>query len=96
MVYSEEVPFEAVGEVGRFYFVYLLISLKDFSYYVGSTENLSTRLKDHNNQRSRYSSGKVPWKLIWYSAFQDKSKAYKFERYLKEGSGFAFRNKHLV
>jgi predicted GIY-YIG superfamily endonuclease len=28
--------------------------------------------------------------------FEDKSKAYEFEAYLKSSSGSAFRNKHLL
>jgi hypothetical protein len=29
-------------------------------------------------------------------AFQDKYKAFEFEKYLKSGSGIAFRNRHLI
>jgi len=38
----------------------------------------------------------LPLSLKFYCAFAKKYKATAFERYLKEGSGFAFRNKHLV
>jgi putative endonuclease len=39
---------------------------------------------------------KLPSEVIFYCAFTDKSKAYKFEKYPKTGSGIAFRNKHLL
>jgi len=38
----------------------------------------------------------LPCKLVTYLAFNSKKLAIKFERYLKTGSGFAFRNRHLV
>lgn len=78
------------------YYVYILKSLKDGSYYTGSTENVEKRLAEHNSGISKYSSTKRPYKLIWYCAFLDKSKALAFEKYLKQGSGFAFARKHLI
>ena len=65
------------------------------SYYVGATENLKERLRNHNWHTVKTTKFKNP-KLIWYCCFKDKQKAYDFEKYLKSGSGFAFRNKHLI
>jgi predicted GIY-YIG superfamily endonuclease len=78
------------------YFVYLLKSNKDESFYTGFSEDVRERLKDHNQFFSPYTSSKAPYDLIWYCAFTDKKKALAFEKYLKSGSGFAFRNKHLA
>jgi putative endonuclease len=78
------------------YLVYILQSLKDNSYYTGWTTNLEQRLKVHNLGFSKYSSTKKPFKLFWYRVFNDKKKAIKFEKYLKSGSGIAFRNKRLI
>jgi predicted GIY-YIG superfamily endonuclease len=78
------------------YYVYILRSQKDESYYVGTTENLKERLKDHNWHTVKTTKSKAPYKLIWYCGFIDKQKAFAFEKYLKSGSGFAFRNKHLI
>lgn len=77
------------------YYVYVLQSLADQSYYTGLTIDLKVRLEKHNNGEVKYSSQKKPWKLVWYSAFVDKHKAAAFEQYLKQGSGFAFARKHL-
>jgi len=76
--------------------IYIIQSLKDLSYYTGRTTNLTKRIKDHNLGLSKYSSTKKPFKLIWYCVFNDKKKAIKFEKYLKSGSGIAFRNKRLI
>ena len=87
------------------YYVYILQCQKDAitlkpqsactSYYVGATEDLKERLKDHkwhNVKTTKFKNSK----LIWYCCFNNKQKAYDFEKYLKSGSGFAFRNKHLI
>jgi len=78
------------------YVVYILQSLKDQSYYTGITTNLNLRLKDHNLGISKYSSSKKPFKITWYCIFNDKIRAIHFEKYLKSGSGIAFRNKRLI
>jgi predicted GIY-YIG superfamily endonuclease len=78
------------------HFVYILQSQQDQSYYTGTTENVDERLREHNGGSAKYSSTKKPYALVWYCTFQDKKKALAFERYLKQGSGFAFRNKHLL
>ena len=39
---------------------------------------------------------RLPLKLIGYTAFTEKHKAYEYEKYLKSGSGIAFRNKRLI
>jgi len=78
------------------YFVYLIQSQKDKSFYTGITENLEKRMNEHNHGLSTYSATKQPFELIWNCVFSNKHKAYAFEKYLKSGSGIAFRNKHLI
>ncbi len=79
------------------HYVYILQSRKEPErFYVGSTSDLRLRLLDHNKGKQRYTAPFKPWTLVWYSAFQAKSKAAAFEKYLKSGSGHAFRNKHLL
>ena len=78
------------------YFVYLLQSKKDSSFYTGFSEEVGERLKDHNSGNAAFTSTKAPYELVWYCCFKDKKKALAFEKYLKSGSGFAFRNKHLI
>ena len=78
------------------YFVYILRSKKDDSFYTGVTENLKTRLHEHNRGGAEYSSSKTPFMIVWFCAFPVKGIAYEFEEYLKSHSGIAFRNKRLV
>ncbi|MDP3778798.1 MAG: GIY-YIG nuclease family protein [bacterium] len=78
------------------HYVYILQSIKNDSYYVGATSDLKKRIQEHNSGSTRYSSAQKPFKLAWYCSFVDKTKALKFEKYLKHGSGHAFARKHLL
>ena len=78
------------------YYVYILQSEKDHSYYKGYTADLKKQFQKHNSRGQKYTSQKVPYKLIWFCAFSNKEKALKFEKYLKHGSGFAFTKNHLI
>jgi len=46
------------------YFVYILESLKDGTYYVGSTNHLSDRVERHNQGRSKYTKNRGPWVVV--------------------------------
>jgi len=65
------------------YFVYILQSERDGSYYIGHTSNLEDRLKRHNEGRSVYTRAKVPWKLVHQEGFDSRSDAMKREREIK-------------
>ena len=69
------------------YFVYILRSEKDGSYYIGHTSNLEDRLERHNQGRSQYTRTKVPWKLIYYEKFESKSDAMRREYEIKGKKG---------
>jgi putative endonuclease len=81
---------------GFMFYVYILESIKDGSKYIGETENLKRSFKEHNNGLARYTNSKKPFKLAWYCAFNNKKRAYDFEKYLKSSSGYAFTNKRLI
>ena len=75
--------------------VYIL-RCNDGSYYTGCTLNMLDRLDRHNKGQIRYTSSRLPVDLIVTINFNNKYKAYDFERYLKSGSGRAFMNKRPV
>ena len=76
--------------------VYLLRSKDDPSKrYVGCTENLKGRLADHNSGKSPHTAKHKPWMLVAAVYFADAAKADAFERYLKQGTGHAFANRHF-
>src|SRR5258705_145955 len=65
------------------YFVYILISQKDNSFYIGQTNNIDDRLKRHNAGQERYTKTKVPWKLFWFIQVPSRSEAMRLERNIK-------------
>ena len=69
------------------YFVYVLVSETHNTRYVGSCENVSKRLEEHNAGRCRYTSGRMPWRLIFREEFLTFSEARKRENFLKSGQG---------
>ncbi len=48
------------------YFIYIIQSEVDFSFYTGYTSHLEKRILDHNEGLSRYTSAKKPWKLVYH------------------------------
>jgi putative endonuclease len=53
------------------YFLYILRSLKDGSFYVGTTGDVGSRIERHNEGRSAYTKSKRPWELIYSEAHAD-------------------------
>lgn len=78
------------------YYVYILKSSKSDLLYYGFTQDLRKRVEDHNEGKSKFTKGHLPWNLVWYCAFVNKQRARDFELYLKSGSGKAFAYKRLV
>ena len=79
-----------------FHYVYLLQSKSAPShFYVGYTEDLSSRLTEHNNGKLPNTARYAPWSISSAHAFADKSKALAFEKYLKSGSGREFARRHF-
>jgi putative endonuclease len=72
------------------YYVYILKSGYDGSLYKGYTKDLAQRIHDHNRGKSRYSSRKCPWELVYYEEFVTREQALKRERYLKSAAGRRF------
>ena len=66
------------------YFVYILQSLVDGSYYVGSTQDIKARLARHNAGRSKYTKAKRPWKLVYSEAHSDRLAAVRREQEIKD------------
>lgn len=77
------------------FYAYIL-KLSNGAYCAGFSTDLKQRLHEHEIGDVHTTKMYLPVELIYYSAFKSKQKALDFEKYLKTGSGFAFRNKRLV
>jgi putative endonuclease len=51
--------------------------------YIGLSEDVQTRLTDHNSGVSKWTKNRGPWRLIWTSGQMDLSSARKLENALK-------------
>ncbi|MCL5969958.1 MAG: GIY-YIG nuclease family protein [Patescibacteria group bacterium] len=65
------------------YYIYILQSQKDNSYYIGSTTNIDNRIEKHNKGYSRYTKNKGPFNLVYKEGYNTLSEARKREYYLK-------------
>jgi len=65
------------------FYTYILRSEKDNTYYIGSTSNLTNRVREHNFGNTRYTKLKRPWILIYSEEFQTRGLAVMREKQLK-------------
>jgi len=61
------------------YIVYVIKSEKDSRLYVGFTENIERRLKEHNSGKTKSTKGYVPWNLVHTEEVTERSLARKRE-----------------
>ena len=65
-------------------------------YYVGCTDDLKGRLERHEKGHIPATVNRLPIRLDFYFAINNKYRAFEFEKYLKSGSGRSFIKKHLI
>jgi len=65
------------------FYVYIIQSEIDRSYYIGSTRDIDERLERHNQGRSKYTKTKRPWKLIYSEKHPNRAVAVKREKEIK-------------
>ena len=63
--------------------VYLLKSKKDDNLYIGFTNNLERRFKEHNNGGVLSTKSRRPFDLIYYEGYKSERDARKREQNLK-------------
>jgi putative endonuclease len=73
--------------MNNIYFVYVLWSDNFVRKYVGITENIETRLKEHNSGKTRSTKAYMPWRIIYTEKFNLRIEARKREKYFKTAAG---------
>ena len=68
------------------FYVYIIQSETDGSFYKGFSENYAERLLQHNSGKSPYTSAKMPWKLVHVEEFKTKKEALQREKSLKKAT----------
>lgn len=70
------------------FYTYVLKSRKNGKKYIGSTDNLKRRVKEHNDGIGGvYTKNNRPFDLIYYEAYVNYSDAKKSEKFYKTGYG---------
>jgi putative endonuclease len=77
-------------------YVYILRSLNTGRFYIGTTDDLASRLAQHNSPAtnpSRWTRGGAPWDLLFHKEYPSKGCALRAERYLKKMKSRKFLEK---
>ena len=72
------------------YTIYGIRSKVDGRIYVGFTEDIERRIKEHNSGKTTSTKGYRPWELIYYENCEERLEARNREKYLKSGIGKEF------
>jgi len=65
------------------FYLYVLKSLGDHQLYIGSTNDLRRRLKDHNKGHVASTEARKPFTLVYYEAYGSEKDARRREAQLK-------------
>lgn len=65
------------------YYLYILQSENDQTFYVGYTSDLGVRLKQHNAGKVRYTKGHVPYKVVYTEEYRTEKEAKEREKHIK-------------
>jgi putative endonuclease len=65
------------------FYVYILKSEKNNSYYIGYCSNIDRRLNQHNKGFVKSTKKYAPWKLVYIEEYKDRIEAMKREKQIK-------------
>jgi putative endonuclease len=74
-------------------YLYILKSLKNGKYYIGSTDNLERRLIEHNSgsEKSKFTKNNRPFELVFSQEYESLKIARKIEYKLK-----SFKSRKII
>ncbi|MEK7605921.1 MAG: GIY-YIG nuclease family protein [Patescibacteria group bacterium] len=85
----------AGGSSKGMFYTYVLKSKKDNELYIGWTDDLVSRINEHNLGNVSSTRLRIPFALVYYEACLKKSAAINREKQLKTGFGRAYLNRRL-
>ncbi len=62
---------------------YILYSQSARRYHVGSTQNFSNRLDEHNSGETKSIRFGIPWNVVWLKGFPTRSESLALEQQIK-------------
>ena len=73
------------------YHLYILVSQSNGRLYIGSTNDVERRQKEHHANNTKSTRGKGPWNVLFTKAYETKAEAQAWERKLK-----SWKNKNRI
>ena len=73
----------------KFYYVYVLWSLKDKKFYIGFSDDVERRFSEHCKGENKSTAKRLPVRLIFFEAYLSKQDALRRESYFKTTKGKA-------
>jgi putative endonuclease len=77
------------------FYVYVLLSQRSSRYYVGSTNDVSRRVAEHNAGKTTSTRSYRPWRLVYTEAFETLAEARQRERQIKSWKSPHYMEKTL-
>lgn len=71
----------------KFFYVYVLLSLKDKKFYIDYTNDIERRLLEHQRGENISTAKRLPVTFIYFEAFRSKQDALCRENYFKTSKG---------
>ena len=69
------------------FYVYVLKSEKNGKHYIGSTQDINSRLKRHNTGRNVSTKNGIPWVIVKTEGYASKLEAQRREFQIKSYKG---------
>ena len=66
------------------FYLYIIKSSKDGSFYTGQCQDLEERVSRHNKGYTRSTKSKMSWHLVYCEQYDTRSEAIKRELYIKK------------
>ena len=78
------------------FYTYVAQSIEDPTYYYkGHSEDIETRLKEHNSGKTKSNKHKAPFRIIYFEKSETREEAIKKEKYWKTAAGRRYLHKKL-
>jgi putative endonuclease len=65
------------------YTLYILHSKTVDRYYIGYTNDLTRRLREHNRVKGKFTDVGIPWEVVYTESYNAKKDAMTREKYIK-------------
>lgn len=66
------------------FYVYILKSLKDSTFYTGQSKDLQNRIKKHNSGQIKSTKSKAPYIIVYFEEFKTRAEAMHREWEIKK------------